>query len=341
MTKEEFEQKISKNEHKDEILRLVEESIKLMRVQNEQSVSKRYDECYKLFKDSNEDYTNFRLNVAKQMDILIYQLHCCKFGDSIQYAIQNQQQKIAQMIEDYAIEATVDITDKKSLSVNKEIYNNKLLINKIVILLTKYENARLFIRERINELGDKLQLLQLEKALKDGCSLFSIKLRENENQMDRSFSLQSKKAKQMFSETFIPSFINRFIEKGINANKEDSEAGIKKELQHLKSLASKKLVYKLVYDIYMIFIEHGVLEVCQANQNHYDLKDMLGNHYSLKGEVSDWIFFLLKKLGYITLPTKTYIKTDRNRYIKDCIKDKECRNLKLEDYSKNRYSPFL
>ena len=36
MTKEEFEQKISKNEHKDEILRLVEESIKLMRVQNEQ-----------------------------------------------------------------------------------------------------------------------------------------------------------------------------------------------------------------------------------------------------------------------------------------------------------------
>ena len=76
MTREEFKQFINGNEYKDEILRLVDESIKLLPVQDEISISNRYEECAMLYNDSIGNYPHFRLNISKQIDRLRYQKHC-------------------------------------------------------------------------------------------------------------------------------------------------------------------------------------------------------------------------------------------------------------------------
>ena len=102
MTKKEFEQKISKNEHKDEILRLVEESIKLMRVKDKQSVSARFEECAQLYNDSLENYTHFRLNLSKQIDLLRYRSFITKYKDDVQKAISKLTQDVVMRVDAYA-----------------------------------------------------------------------------------------------------------------------------------------------------------------------------------------------------------------------------------------------
>ena len=102
MTKEEFEQLISDNAHKNEILRLVEESICMLPCKDEHYVSARYDECAQLYKDSLNDYTHFKLNISKQIDLHRYLSFVSKYKDDVQAALSRLTQDVVMRVDAYA-----------------------------------------------------------------------------------------------------------------------------------------------------------------------------------------------------------------------------------------------
>ena len=94
------------------------------------------------------------------------------------------------------------------------------------------------------------------------------------------------------------------------------------------------------YELYKIFVKYGKLSKCIKGGNSYELTDEEGNSYSLNGDVSDWIFYLLIEFDYISKEQNNKIKEERNGYIKDCIRDKICRALKLADNTFDVFSLF-
>lgn len=316
MTKEEFEQLITNNEHKNEILRLVEESICMLPCKDEHYVSARYDECAQLYKNSLENYAHFRLNISNQIDLLRYQSFITKYKEDVQAALSQLTQDVVMRVDAYA---------------QNTMYNDSTFVNDVTTLLEKYEYSKFYLDTKISELEDKKQLLELSDALQNGFSFYSFKLRD-ENK-DQTFSVKSKKVKNMFSEAFLPYFKSRFLE-------EENGTDIDKEISHLKKIRKKKLLHNLVYELYKIFIKYEKLSKCIEGGNSYELTDEEGNSYSLNGDVSDWIFNLLIKFDYIPKEQNNKIKEERNGYIKDCIRDKKCRALKLADNTFDVFSLF-
>ncbi len=314
MTKEEFEQLISNNAHKNEILRLAEESICMLHCKDERSISARYDECAQLYNDSLGEYTHFRLNISKQMDLLRYQSFVAKYQDDVQAAIAKLMQNVVMKVDAYA---------------QNRKYNDSAFVNDVTTLLEKYERSRFYLKTKISELEDKKQLLELGNALKNEFSFYSFKLRGKIT--DETFSIKSEKVKNMFAETFLPYFKSRFLEDG---------ADIETEIDNLKNIRETQLVHKLVYDLYKAFVKYGKLSKCIESSNSYELTDEEGNSYSLNGDVSNWIFNLLIEFNYIPKEYNVKIKEERNRYIKDCIRDKKCRALNLADNISDVFSLF-
>lgn len=318
MTKEEFEQLISNNAHKNEILRLVEESICMLPCKDERSISTRYDECAQLYKDSLNDYTHFRLNISKQIDLLRYQSFVSKYQDDVQAALSKQIQDVVMRVDAYA---------------QNSKYNDSAFVNDVTALLEKAECSRFYLKTKIDELEDKKQLLELSDALQNGFSFYSFKLRgKSTKYKDQTFSVKSEKVKNMFAESFLPYFKSRFLEY--------ENADIDKEILNLKKIRKKQLLHKLVYELYKIFVQYGKLSQCTEKGNTYELTDEEGNSYSLNGDVSDWIFYLLIEFGYFTKVQNIKTKEERNRYIKDCIRDKKCRALNLADNTFDVFSLF-
>lgn len=316
MTKEEFEQLISDNAHKNEILRLVEESICMLPCKDEHYVSARYDECAQLYKDSLNDYTHFKLNISKQIDLHRYLSFVSKYKDDVQAALSRLTQDVVMRVDAYA---------------QNRKYNDSALVNDVTTLLEKYEYSKFYLDTKISELEDKKQLLELNDALQNGFSFYSFTLRDKNT--NKTFSVKSKKVKNMFPEAFLPYFKSRFLE-------EENGTDIDKEILHLKKIRKKQLLHKLVYELYKIFVKYGKLSKCIESGNSYELTDEEGNSYSLNGDVSDWIFYLLIEFDYISKEQNNKIKEERNGYIKDCIRDKNCRALKLADNTFDVFSLF-
>lgn len=308
MTKEEFEQLITNDAHKNEILRLVEESICMLPCKDERSISARYDECAQLYKYSLEDYAHFRLNISKQIDLLRYQSFVSKYKDDVQAALSKLTQDVVMRVDAYA---------------QNRKYNDSAFVNDVTTLLEKYECSKFYLNTKISELEDKKQLLELSDALQNGFSFYSFKL--SGKNTDQTFYVKSEKVKNMFAESFLPYFKSRFLE-------DEDVADIDKKILHLKNISGKQLIHKLVYELYKIFVKYGKLSQCTGKGNTYELTDDEGNMYSLNGDVSNWIFNLLIEFGY-DIPKEQNIKTkeERNRYIKDCIRDKKCRYLILPE----------
>lgn len=320
MTKEEFEQLITNNAHKNEILRLVEESICILPCKDDRSVSARYDECAQLYKDSLEDYTHFRLNLSKQIDLLRYQSFVCKYQENVQATLSKLTQDVVMRVDAYA---------------QNRKYNDSAFVNDVTTLLEKYECSKFYLNTKISELEDKKQLLELSDALKNDFNFYSFKLRDKST--DKTFPVKSEKVKNMFAETFLPYFKSRFLE---DASKGASD--IEKEIYSLKNITEKQLTHRLVYDLYNIFVQYGKLSKCTGDGNSYELTDDEGNLYSLNGDVSDWIFYLLIEFGYNIAKEQNYkTKPERNGYIKDCMKDKKCRDLILPDNNSDVFSLFV
>ena len=319
MTKEEFEQLITNNAHKNEILRLVEESICILPCKDDRSVSARYDKCAKLYNDSLEDYTHFRLNLSKQIDLQRYQSFITKYKDDVQKAISKRTQDVVMRVDAYA---------------KNSKYNDSAFVSDVTTLLEKYECSKFYLDTKISELEDKKQLLELSDALQNDFSFYSIKLRDESQ--DKPFPFKSEKVKNMFAESFLPYFKSRFLE---DASKGASD--IEKEIYSLKNITEKQLTHRLVYDLYNIFIQYGKLSKCTGDGNSYELTDKDGNLYSLNGDVSDWIFYLLIEFDCKIKGHKVKSKTERNRFIKDCIRDKKCRTLRLLENTSDAFSLFV
>lgn len=274
MTKEEFEQLITNDAHKNEILRLVEESICMLPCKDERSISTRYDECAQLYKDSLEDYAHFRLNISKQIDLLRYQSFVSKYKDDVQAALSKLTQDVVMRVDAYA---------------QNSKYNDSAFVNDVTTLLEKYECSKFYLNTKIDELEDKKQLLELSNALQNGFSFYSFTLRDKNT--NKTFSVKSKKVKNMFAESFLPYFKSRFLD-------DENGTDIDKEILHLKNISEKQLLHKLVYELYKIFVKYGKLSKCTEKGNTYELTDYEGNLYSLNGDVSDWILRLLIEFGY-------------------------------------------
>ena len=319
MTKEEFEQLITNNIHKNEILRLVEESICILPCKDDRSVSACYDECAQLYKDSLEDYTHFRLNLSKQIDLLRYQSFVCKYQENVQATLSKLTQDVVMRVDAYA---------------QNSMYNDSAFVNDVTTLLEKYECSKFYLNTKISELEDKKQLLELSDALQNDFSFYSFKLRGESK--DKTFPFKSEKVKNMFAESFLPYFKSRFLE-----DESKGTSDIKKEIYSLKNITEKQLTHRLVYDLYKIFVQYGKLSKCTGDGNSYELIDEDGNSYSLNGEVSDWIFNLLIEFNYIIKEHKIKSKIERNRFIKDCIRDKKCRTLRLLDNTSDAFSLFV
>lgn len=317
MTKEEFEQLITNNEHKNEILRLVEESICMLPCKDERSINARYDECAQLYKDSLEDYAHFRLNISKQIDLFRYQSFVIKYQDEVQAALSK---------------LTQDVVMRADAYVQNSKYNDSAFVYDVTTLLEKYECSKFYLNTKISELGDKKQLWKLSDALQNGFSFYSFTLRDKNT--NKTFSVKSKKMKNVFAKTFVPYFKTRFLE-------EENGTDIDKEILHLRNISEKQILHKLVYELYKIFVQYGKLSQCTEKGNTYELTDDEGNLYSLNGDVSDWIFYLLIEFGYIPKEQNIKTKEERNRYIKDCIRDKKCRALKLADNTFDVFSLFV
>lgn len=315
MTKEEFEQLISNNAHKNEILRLVEESICILPCKDDRSVSARYDECAQLYKNSLEDYTHFRLNLSKQIDLLRYWSFVSKYQENVQAALSKLTQDVVMRVDAYA---------------QNSKYNDSAFVNDVITLLEKYECSKFYLNTKTSELEDKKKLLELSDALQNDFSFYSFKLRDEKE--DKIFSVKSEKVKNMFAESFLPYFKSRFLE---------DASDIEKEIYSLKNVTEKQLTHRLVYDLYKIFVQHGKLSKCTEVGNSYELTDTEGNLYSLNGDVSDWIFYLLIEFDYNIKGHKDKIKTERNGFIRDCMKDKKCRTLKLFDNTSDMFSLFV
>ncbi len=318
MTKEEFEQLITNDAHKNEILRLVEESICMLPCKDERSISTRYDECAQLYKDSLEDYAHFRLNISKQIDLLRYQSFVSKYKDDVQSALSKLTQDVVMRVDAYA---------------QNSKYNDSAFVNDVTTLLEKYKCSKFYLNTKIDELEDKKQLLELSNALQNGFSFYSFTLRDKNT--NKTFSVKSKKVKNMFAESFLPYFKSRFLD-------DENGTDIDKEILHLKNISEKQLLHKLVYELYKIFVKYGKLSKCTEKGNTYELTDYEGNLYSLNGDVSDWILRLLIEFGY-NIPKEQNVKTkpERNGYIKDCMKDKKCRDLILPDNNSDVFSLFV
>lgn len=318
MTKEEFEQLISDNAHKNEILRLVEESICMLPCKDIHSVSARYDECAQLYNDSLGDYAHFRLNISKQMDLLRYQSCVIKYQDDVQAALSKRTQDVVMRVDVYA---------------QNSKYNDSAFVNDVTTLLEKYECPKFYLDTQISELEDKKQLLELSDALQNGFSFYSFKL--SGKNTDQTFYVKSEKVKNMFAESFLPYFKSRFLD-------DKNGTDIDTEISSLKKIRKKKLLHKLVYELYKIFVKYGKLSKCKETGNEYDLTDEEGNSYSLNGDVSDWIFYILIEFGYdISKEQNIKTKPERNGYIKDCMKDKKCRDLILPDNNSDVSSLFV
>lgn len=319
MTKEEFEQLITNNVHKNEILRLVEESICILPCKDDRSVSARYDKCAQLYKDSLEDYTHFRLNLSKQIDLLRYQSFVCKYQENVQATLSKLMQDVVMRVDAYA---------------QNSMYNDSAFVNDVTTLLEKYECSKFYLNTKISELEDKKQLLELSDALQNDFSFYSVKLRDKSK--DKTFPFKSEKVKNMFAESFLPYFKSRFLE-----DESKSTSDIENEIYSLKNITEKQLTHRLVYDLYKIFVQYGKLNKCTGDGNSYELIDKDGISYSLNGDVSDWIFNLLIEFNYIIKEHKIKPKTERNGFIKDCIRDKKCRTLRLLDNTSDAFSLFV
>lgn len=318
MTKENFEQLICNDAHKNEILRLVEESICMLPCKDERSISARYDECAQLYNDSLGDYTHFRLNISKQIDLFRYKSFVFKYQDDVQAALSKRTQDVVMRVDAYA---------------QNSKYNDSAFVNDVTTLLEKAECSRFYLKTKIDELEDKKQLLELSNTLENGFSFYSFKL--SGKNTDQTFYVKSEKVKNMFAESFLPYFKSRFLD-------DENGTDIDMEILHLKNISEKQLLHKLVYELYKIFVKYGKLCQCTGNGNTYELTDDEGNLYSLNGDVSDWILRLLIKFGY-NIPKEQNVKTkpERNGYIKDCMKDKNCRDLILPDNNSDVFSLFV
>ena len=71
--------------------------------------------------------------------------------------------------------------------------------------------------------------------------IYSLKLRWKSD--DKTLFVKSEKMKNMFVESFLPYFENRFLE---------NEKGLEKQIYKLKSISNSQMTHKLVYDLLLL-----------------------------------------------------------------------------------------
>lgn len=329
MTKTEFEELIMDNEHKEDILHLVDEGCTHLINKDESSLERYYEECADLYNKSNGYYQNFKLNMAQRIS-LHYRLACLEQKDNEMQERQNKIQQLVETVKNYA-----------ENNIYGQVYQDKNLIDDIVSVLWNYELVMTGIAERLAEYEDKKHIKEIIDAHDEGKFPLEMAFIFKEGPRSHKVKLESEKAIRLFVNEFVPFFSNRFVE----YVKLDE---LEKTIQELKRVGKKTLPHKAVYDLYMVFVKYEYVDFNKKDVDTYELGDRNGLFASLNGQVSLWIYNLLLELGYFTDRTKKvsqpiYRETEKEQrqrihghdkeykdYIRDCLEDKYCREIDLE-----------
>ncbi len=315
MTIEEFETKIANNAHKSEIIRLVKESLNIFKYEGEKA-EKWLDSCYELYETSLCEFTHFKLNMANRIDTAKrYQQHIQDFEQTNENKLTATFHKVITVVESYAN--------------NRSYANPELLADIEKAIFDYYEQPLLYLSNRVDELNDRINFIQL---LNDD-SIDKIKFESPNN----SYSFNSKKLMNVFKRSFVDYFRNSYITEPI---KPDDIDKLEKEKKICVG-SQKKLIHRVVYEIYRIFASHKILDFTNEKDNYLFQISNNDKYPSLKGDVSAWIFDLLELMGYLDYlkERKNYsprmLKKEKIDFIKDCMKDTDYHSWKEPNMPKD------
>lgn len=325
MNLEEFEKLISQDEHKDDIMFLVNEGINCGGLKGK-AVEKWYDDCAQLYNKSLAQYAHTKVNYSKILDTLRYQSYILRRDVYLQKRIAENYANIITEMDNFAQTHYLE-------------YNDHQILSEIEKLLDVYSRNALFIDGKLEELQDSVQILDLHSVLhSEGGNLHQIKFEVSKvNQtktydadgkkeklhtweINESYVLKSNKGKQLFTDCFLDYFMNRYIEHEYDQDK------LKKTIDYYKG-ARKKLLKKLIRDIYIVFIRHDKVDFNNDKDTYHFSEKRDGCYLSLKTTISEWIFDLLVYFSYVNkiedeeFEEYSTIKKKKKDYIRYCMED--------------------
>ena len=293
---EEFEQIIADNAHKSDILQLVNNGVELCKYKDEKA-EEWYDSCAKLYELSGNDYVNFKVNIAKRLDDLRYMMFTMKRKSADKDKQDAAFLNARSMVQKYA-------NDNKQSGFN----DGALLLN-IAKAAYRYELRKQFLQNAVSEQEDCKNIIKLMRTDRE---LYKITFTTKEGATDEHHYLKSKRALEIFQAEFIQFFKNRFM----------SETELKTIVENIKKYkdAQKRLLHRLIYEIYLVFAKANLTEFGSDKDIYKICEERNGKYASLKGEISEWIFNLLDYMHYLDRVKDKNLMTRKNKV--DFIKDK-------------------
>jgi hypothetical protein len=294
---EEFEKIITDNAHKSDILQLVNNGVELCSFKDEKA-EEWYDSCAKLYEFSGKDYVNFKVNIAKRLDSLRYMM----FTMRRKSADKDKQ--------DAAFQNAFSIVQKYANDNKQSGFNDGTLLLNIAKAAYLYELRKQFLQNAASEQEDCKNIIELMRTDRE---LYKITFTTRKGATpDEHHYLKSKRALEIFQAEFIHFFQDRFMS-------ETELETIDENIETYKN-AQKRLLHRLIYDIYLVFAKANLTEFGSGKDIYKIGEERNGKYASLKGEISEWIFNLLDSMHYLDRVKDKNIMTRKNKV--DFIKDK-------------------
>lgn len=302
---EEFEKKTANNAHKSDVLQLVNKGIELANLKGDEK-EKWYDDCAKLYENSNGDFVNFKLCMSKRLDTLRF----------TKYTIDRQNADY-EKVQKAFYNALVEV-EKFAERTN---YNEKSFINDVTKAVINYEQNKHFLQDEISVLEDCLNIIQLKETDWD---LRKIMFTTGHRETDKSYHIKSKRTLDTFQKAFIQYFTESFVE-------ETDLDKIQNKIDVYKN-DKKRLLHRLIFEIYLVFAKANLTEFSSDKDIYKIGIEEKGKYVSLKGDISVWIFELLNHMGYLDKKRDKNIMNHKNKV--DYIKDK------MREHSKYKWEVF-
>ena len=293
---EEFEKKVASNAHKSDILQLVKKGIELANLKGEEE-EKWYDDCAKLYDNSNEDYVNFKSCMSRRFDTLRF----------TKYTLDRQNADYKKKEESF-FGALIDV----EIFAEGTDYSESSLINDVTKAVIKYEQNNHFLQDAISVLEDCMNIIQLKET---DCELRKIMFTTGHGAMDKSYHVKSKRALDLFQKAFIKYFTENFLVE-TDLDKIQNKIDIYKNDQ-------KRLLHRLIFEIYLVFAKANLTDFSSDKDIYKIGIEKKGKYVSLKGDISVWIFKLLDYMGYLNKKKDKNLMTRKNKidFIRDCMRE--------------------
>lgn len=323
MNLEEFEKFISQDEHKDDIMFLVNKGI-LLGDFHDQTLEQWYDDCADLYTICDSKYSIFKLNISNQLDSL-----CFRKNLQIEDSKTNEKMREVYIDSWIKVQDFANSKDEPFVDENSQLHTETrdIIIKEVSDLIFKYKQTSLQIQnENDNIIEDFKNLVELKSVLQsDGCVLEKIKFETVKKGTQKTFTMKSERNNKLFIDRVLNFFLNKYV------NEENDTKKIQKQIDIIKN-TKKKLRNKLIRDIYTVFVKHDKVDFNNPKDSYKFGEERNGRYPSLKNSISLWIFDLLTFLGYLDRKISDKHKYDycgKKDFIKNCMEDSDYLNWDL------------